>query len=148
MDVRCVSWVCAIFGILEQPLCPDLGHADNLVKKYRFHGFPVVKDAEFIGYVTRDKLMMSIDSLFSQEPASSPTRRCTFSSQRLATGDDLEDLSYVVEEAVLQLRKEQPQELVVEMFQRLVSVLSIKSLYGTSSSCIARTVPSTNSIHT
>jgi len=96
-----------------------LRELDNLVKKYRFHGFPVVKDAEFIGYVTRDKLMMSIDSLFSQEPASSPTRRCTFSSQRLATGDDLEDLSYVVEEAVLQLRKEQPQELVVEMFQRL-----------------------------
>jgi len=90
-----------------------LRELDNLVKKYRFHGFPVVKDVELIGYVTRDKLMMSIESIFSQEPASSPTRPCTFSSRRPATGSDLEDLSYVMEEAVLQLRKEQPQELVV-----------------------------------
>jgi chloride channel 3/4/5 len=74
-----------------------------------------------VGYVTRDKLTMSIESLFSQEPALSPTRRCTFSSWRSTTEDDLEDLSDVVEEAVLQLRKEQPQELVVDMFQKLVS---------------------------
>jgi len=92
---------------------------DNLVKKYNFHGFPVVKNVELIGYVTRDKLRMSIELLFCQEPAPSATRRCTFTSQQLAIQEDLEDLSDAVEEAVLQLRKEQPQELVVDMFQKL-----------------------------
>jgi len=96
-----------------------LRELDNLVKKYKFHGFPVVKDVGFIGYVTRDKLMVSIESLLSQEPVPLPTRRCTFLSRQRTTQDDLEDLSDVVEEAVLQLRKEQPQELVVDMFQKL-----------------------------
>ena len=91
------------------------------MKKYNFHGFPVVKNVELIGYVTRDKLRMSIELLFCQEPAPSATRRCTFTSQQLAIQEDLEDLSDAVEEAVLQLRKEQPQELVVDMFQKLVS---------------------------
>ena len=92
------------------------------MKKYNFHGFPVVQEAELVGYITRDRLAMAIDCIFSQEPAPSPTRRCTFLSRRATTEYDLEDLSDVVDEAVLQLRKEQPQELVVDMFQKLVSV--------------------------
>lgn len=92
------------------------------MKKYNFHGFPVVQEAELVGYITRDRLAIAIDCIFSQEPAPSPTRRCTFLSRRATTEYDLEDLSDVVEEAVLQLRKEQPQELVVDMFQKLVSV--------------------------
>lgn len=94
---------------------------DNLTRKYNFHGFPVVRDAELVGYVTRDKL---IESLFAREPATLSTRKCTFSSRRSAAEDNLENLSNLVEEAMLQLRKEQPQELVVDMFQKLVSVTS------------------------
>lgn len=122
----------------------NLDTTDNRVKKYNFHGFPVVKGADFIGYVTRDKLMLSIESLLSREPAPLFTRRCTFLSRRPITQDDSEDLSNVVEEAVLQLRKEQPQELVVDMFQKLVSVASLQM---TSTSYGTRTEPSTNFIH-
>jgi len=96
-----------------------LGELDNLVKKYNFHGFPVVQDADLVGYVTRDKLKKCIEYLFSQVSTPSPIRRCTFSSRRSATDHDLEDLSHVIEEAILQLRREQPQELVVDMFQKL-----------------------------
>lgn len=94
---------------------------DNLTRKYNFHGFPVVRDAELVGYVTRDKLL---ESFFAREPATLSTRRCTFSSRRSAAEDNLENLSSLVEEAILQLRKEQPQELVVDMFQKLVSITS------------------------
>jgi len=94
---------------------------DKLTRKYNFHGFPVVRDAELVGYVTRDKL---IKTLFAREPATLSTRRCTFSSRFSSAEDNLENLSNLVEEAILQLRKEQPQELVVDMFQKLVSFTS------------------------
>jgi chloride channel 3/4/5 len=97
-----------------------------LTKKYNFHGFPVVRDAELVGYVTRDKL---IESLFAREPTALSTLRCTFSSRHSATGDNFENLSDLVEEAILQLRKEQPQELVVDMFQKLVSVMSYLKVF-------------------
>ncbi|KAF7977593.1 hypothetical protein HWV62_3192 [Athelia sp. TMB] len=92
-----------------------LGHAcqDNLVKKFDYHGFPVVRGAELVGYVTRDKLMMTIEGLFSREPTLSPERRCSFSERRPDQNvDDLEILCSLLEEATLQLRKELPQELV------------------------------------
>lgn len=73
--------------------------------------------------MTRDKLIATTEFLFSQDPAPAPTRRCTFSSRRSGLDSDLEDLSDVIEEAVLQLRKELPQELVVNMFQKLVRLL-------------------------
>lgn len=97
---------------------------DSMVKKYTFHGFPVLQNQELVGYVTRDKLMTAIESLLSQDHAPPPERRCTFSRRRFASqGDDFENLSEVIEEALLQLRKELPQELVVNMFQKLVSGL-------------------------
>ena len=94
-----------------------------MVKKYTFHGFPVLQNQELIGYVTRDKLMTAIEFLLSRDLAPSPERRCTFSKRRFASQSvDFENLSEAIEEALLQLRKELPQELVVNMFQKLVSV--------------------------
>lgn len=43
-----------------------------------------------------------------------------FSPQRSLNPDQSVDLSMVLEEAVLQLRKEVPQEVVVNMFQKMV----------------------------
>ncbi|KAF7971294.1 hypothetical protein HWV62_21448 [Athelia sp. TMB] len=91
----------------------SLRDIDNLVKKFDYHGFPVVRGAELVGYVTRDKLMMTIEGLFSREPTPSPERRCSFSERRPDQNvDDLEILCSLLEEATLQLRKELPQELV------------------------------------
>jgi len=92
---------------------------NDLVKNYNFHGFPVVRDGELVGYVTRDKLITSLEFLYSREPAPSPTVRCTFSTRGSTTDNHFENLSDVLEEAVLQLRKELPQELIVNMFQKL-----------------------------
>lgn len=33
---------------------------DNFLKKYDFHGFPVVRRQDLLGYVTRDKLKLAI----------------------------------------------------------------------------------------
>jgi len=89
---------------------------DNLLKKYSFHGFPVVRGRALVGYITRDKLKMGMDPLMTDHPEDM-TRKCCFSSQ--PSSSDRLDLSDLLEEAVLQLRKEVPQELVVSMFQKL-----------------------------
>lgn len=92
------------------------------MKKFDYHGFPVVRGAELVGYVTRDKLMMTIEGLFSRDPTPSPERRCSFSEQRHGHNvGELEIMCGLLEEATLQLRKELPQELVVSMFQKLAS---------------------------
>lgn len=104
-------------------MTPPLPSLDSLIKEHTYHGFPVLQDLELIGYVTRDKLMTAIEFLLSRDPAPSPERRCTFSRRRFAAavgGDSFENMSEVIEEALLQLRKELPQELVVNMFQKLV----------------------------
>lgn len=99
--------------------------SDNLVKKYKYHGFPVLRGAELVGYVTRDKLMLSIEELFSEEPRPSPERQCSFSDRRPDEESDFEVLSGLLEEATMQLRKELPQELVVNMFQKLASCIDL-----------------------
>jgi chloride channel 3/4/5 len=33
---------------------------DGLLREHDFHGFPVVKEREFVGYVTRDRLEATI----------------------------------------------------------------------------------------
>ncbi|KZP21056.1 Cl-channel protein [Athelia psychrophila] len=92
---------------------------DDLVKKHKYHGFPVLHGAELVGYVTRDKLMMAIEGLFSEDPMPSPERQCSFSDQPPGEEGDFEVLSGLLEAATMQLRKELPQELVVNMFQKL-----------------------------
>ena len=53
-------------------------------------------------------------------------RRCTFEKPRRGEQRDTDpviDLSGLLEEAVLQLRKDVPLELVVDMFQKMVRTL-------------------------
>ncbi|KAF8196803.1 chloride channel [Mycena galopus ATCC 62051] len=90
---------------------------DNLLKDHDFHGFPVVRRQEFLGFVTRDKLRLTIAPLLLED--SQRAKRCVFSS-RISSGPDEEvDLSALLEEAILQLRQEVPKELVVNMFQKM-----------------------------
>ena len=49
-------------------------------------------------------------------------KKCTFSEHRLRIPiDERLDFSSTLEDSIIQLRKEVPQELVVTMFQKLVS---------------------------
>ena len=56
-------------------------------------------------------------------------RRCTFEKPRRGEQRDnapVIDLSGLLEEAVLQLRKDVPLELVVDMFQKMVRMFSFR----------------------
>ena len=53
-------------------------------------------------------------------------RKCSFSSRHAESHANLVDLSGSLEESVLQLRKELPVELVVNMFQKLVCSLAMR----------------------
>ncbi|KAF7370903.1 Chloride channel protein [Mycena sanguinolenta] len=89
---------------------------DTLLKDYDFHGFPVVRREEFLGFVTRDKLRSALTPLLLDD--SERTKRCAF-SRRLSSTEEQVDFSGLLEEAVLQLREEVPKELVVNMFQKM-----------------------------
>ncbi|EIW58503.1 uncharacterized protein TRAVEDRAFT_58724 [Trametes versicolor FP-101664 SS1] len=96
-----------------------LGELDELARTHAFRGFPVVKGDQLLGFVLRDKLQAAIDAIFAENPAGD--RRCTFvPPSQAAEGDSsVLNLSSLLEEAVLQLRKDVPLELVVNMFQKL-----------------------------
>jgi len=96
-----------------------LQELDSLLKTYAFRGFPVVSGEQLVGYVTREKLRASIEPLLSEDATSGAQRRCTFVTRPSASDVNLLNLSPVLEESVLQLRKEVPLELVVSMFQKL-----------------------------
>lgn len=117
-----------------------LGELDELARTHAFRGFPVVRGDQLLGFVLRDKLQAAIgalrevvwrdvcsddrpDAIFAENPAGD--RRCTFvPPSQAAEGDSsLLNLSSLLEEAVLQLRKDVPLELVVNMFQKLVRAL-------------------------
>ncbi|KAJ7272542.1 Cl-channel protein [Mycena haematopus] len=90
---------------------------DTLLKDHDFHGFPVVRRQEFLGFVTRDKLRLALTPLLLDD--SERTKQCTFSSRGSSSTDGQVDLSGLLEEAILQLRQEVPKELVVNMFQKM-----------------------------
>ncbi|OJT09778.1 H(+)/Cl(-) exchange transporter 3 [Trametes pubescens] len=96
-----------------------LGVLDELARMHAFRGFPVVRGDQLLGFVLRDKLRAAIDAIFAENPAGD--RRCTFvPPSHAAEGDSsVLNLSSLLEEAVLQLRKDVPLELVVNMFQKL-----------------------------
>ncbi|KAF8637590.1 hypothetical protein AX17_002659 [Amanita inopinata Kibby_2008] len=102
----------------------ELSVADtrNLLRKHKYHGFPVVRQQSLVGYVTRDRLEQALVDLSFSEPeaAAVEDKKCSFSLQcsRLPPSERIE-LQNTIEEAVLQLRKEVPQEQVVSMFQKL-----------------------------
>lgn len=107
-----------------------------MLDTWKYHGFPVVRDGILLGYVPREKLKSFIgpcsclfprispeDVIQSTEPFLSETGAAThigsFAGAQLE-GTDSADLSPLLEDA-MQLRKEVPLELVVNMFRKLVS---------------------------
>ncbi|KAJ7626366.1 Cl-channel protein [Mycena polygramma] len=90
---------------------------DRLLKDHDFHGFPVIRRQEFLGFVTREKLRLTIAPLLSED--SERFKRCVFSQRSLSSTEEEVDFSGLLEEVVLQLRPEVPKELVVSMFQKL-----------------------------
>lgn len=134
----------------------ELTDVDQLVRMYRFHGFPVVRGDKLVGYATKENLkaalgtrkrvgsavwadgLLAADTLIAEDLASGQRRRCTFASSDTPTEPDLVDLSEVLEDAVLQMRPEMPLELVVSTFQKLVRVLSrvvVPQLTGVHRTC-------------
>ncbi|EPT02984.1 hypothetical protein FOMPIDRAFT_1159568 [Fomitopsis schrenkii] len=106
--------------IAEDPAAGcELADVDQLVRMYRFHGFPVVCGDKLVGYATKENLGVVLDTLIAEDLASGQRRRCTFVSSDTPTESDLVDLSEVLEDAVLQMRPEMPLELVVSTFQKL-----------------------------
>ncbi|RDB23755.1 H(+)/Cl(-) exchange transporter 3 [Hypsizygus marmoreus] len=92
---------------------------EQFLETYDFNGFPIVREKRLVGFATRDKLKESLDP-FAQGDAFLRSKRCSFSIRDSVVPEDTRaDLSECLEEAVLQLRKEVPQELVVSMFQKL-----------------------------
>ncbi|KAH8111035.1 Cl-channel protein [Phellopilus nigrolimitatus] len=95
-----------------------LQELSHIVEEHDYHGYPVVApDKELLGYITRSRLKSTIDPLLSSTPESSSSQVYTF-VKRMADALTV-DLSELVDEAAIQLRKEIPQELVVTMFQKM-----------------------------
>ena len=121
--------------------------------------FPVVRGEEFLGLGGRDKLRegmgaygagymrilvlrrankfwWAVDALVAENP--DLERCCTFMPSSLSRprgsnngggSEGTVNLSELLEEAVLQLRKDVPLELVVEMFQKMVRALTSYERY-------------------
>ncbi|KAF8661351.1 hypothetical protein AX16_001446 [Volvariella volvacea WC 439] len=91
-----------------------------LISRYEYYGYPVVKGDELVGFVTRDDLKYLLELLPS---GIGLDQRCKFSSGDGCSlpieNDDEVDVSEILDETILQLRKQLPQEVVVQMFQRL-----------------------------
>ncbi|PFH51941.1 hypothetical protein AMATHDRAFT_39855 [Amanita thiersii Skay4041] len=91
----------------------------RLLIENNYHGFPVVLQNQFVGFVTREKLQQTLDDLTYSAPDSAETTKCSFSHFSTLPVGNRVDLRETIEEAILHLRKEVPQEQVVSMFQRL-----------------------------
>jgi len=92
---------------------------ERFLEKYSFNGFPVVHQKRLIGFVTRERLTEALQAL-GHEVISDASKKCSFSVRdSFLPESNRINLSGSLEEAVLQLRQETPQELVVNMFQKL-----------------------------
>lgn len=142
------------------------GELKTLLRRHRYHGFPIVDNHnEFVGYATRQELIVaigkidmdsrlsmcshpnvvSLDYLQLDDTEDEAKKICTFSDNRLRIPvEERIDLSNALEDSVIQLRKEVPQELVVNMFQKLVC--NPRST-GWFNSQLDYAEPSANSIH-
>ncbi|KAH9943797.1 chloride channel [Amylocystis lapponica] len=96
-----------------------LQELDVLLNTHHFHGFPVLREDQLLGYVTREGLWTAMEPLLAEDAASGNRRNCTFYARAATADPHIVDLSSVLEDAVLKLRKEVPLELVVSMFQKL-----------------------------
>ncbi|KAJ3721010.1 Cl-channel protein [Lentinula raphanica] len=96
-----------------------LGDIETLTKTHEFHGFPVVRGRDLVGYATRDKLLSFLSLHISTQ---TKDKKCRFFStrQKLSlTAENELDLTSCLENSILHLRKEVPQALVVRMFQKM-----------------------------
>ncbi|KAJ3822979.1 Cl-channel protein [Lentinula raphanica] len=96
-----------------------LGGIETLTKTHEFHGFPVVRGRDLVGYATRDKLLSFLSLHLSTQ---TKDKKCRFFStrQKLSlTAENELDLTSCLENSILHLRKEVPQALVVRMFQKM-----------------------------
>ncbi|CAK5273784.1 unnamed protein product [Mycena citricolor] len=93
---------------------------ETMLKDHEFHGFPVVHRQEYLGFVTRDRLATALEAVTGDGTGSDQPRRCVFLKRDFVDNSTQVNLVDVLEESVLQLRKEVPKELVISMFQKLV----------------------------
>ncbi|KIY43083.1 Cl-channel protein [Fistulina hepatica ATCC 64428] len=92
---------------------------EDHLKHWDYRGYPIVDGQTLIGYVTHDNLQVAVDHLDGGNDSSAQTRKCVF-AHKSSFGDDGQiDLSHIVDQAVLQLRKDTPQEVVISVFQKL-----------------------------
>ena len=127
--------------VLEDDMKMSLRELDRFLTKHSYHGFPVVCEDEYVGFVLKDQLRVyigatamihaqvlpvltykDIESLINGEDGQGGQRRFTFSQPRAAENPEVIDLSTLLEDSVLQLRKDVPLQLVVTMFQKMVSI--------------------------
>ncbi|KAI0306096.1 Cl-channel protein [Multifurca ochricompacta] len=91
----------------------SLGELKRVLNTWEYHGFPVVRNGTLLGYVAREKLKSFLEPLL--DGSGGETRIGHFSG---AQDGETADLSPLLEDA-MQLRKEVPLELVVNMFRKL-----------------------------
>ncbi|KAI9510532.1 Cl-channel protein [Russula earlei] len=111
----------------------SLRELQRLLETWDYHGFPVVQDGILLGYVVREKLKSFIEPLLSESGGA--TRICGF---RGPHDSDSADLSPLLEDA-MQLRKEVPLELVVNMFRKMNLRHIMFSQAGTLTGMITKT---------
>ncbi|CAL1714208.1 unnamed protein product [Somion occarium] len=92
---------------------------DAFLRKHGYHGYPVVRGEKLLGYVVTEKAKGYIEPLLAEDATSGVERRCTFSKELAASQPEIADLSGLLDDTVLQLRKEVPLQLVVNMFQKM-----------------------------
>ncbi|RXW17773.1 hypothetical protein EST38_g8076 [Candolleomyces aberdarensis] len=101
----------------------------QILRKHDYHGFPVIdKHGEYVGYSTRDELQLAIDEIhFTEGTFGLEDKICTFSKNyMLVSASNRVDMSSTLEQAVIQLRKDVSQEMLVSMFQKLISAVPVK----------------------
>ncbi|KIP04518.1 hypothetical protein PHLGIDRAFT_109438 [Phlebiopsis gigantea 11061_1 CR5-6] len=93
----------------------------DFARKHGFHGFPVVSGEMLVGFVVREKLRAHLERLITEDVdgALNETQQWTFIKSAARANPELVNLSSLLDEAVLQLRKEVPLQLVVNMFQKM-----------------------------
>ncbi|KAG8834550.1 hypothetical protein FRC17_008384 [Serendipita sp. 399] len=95
-----------------------LRELENIVDSHSYFGFPVVNDGLLVGYVTRARLKSAIGrSPLLAEAQIDNDSHCTFMDQSDGRGGA--DLSHILDESPMHMRKEMPLELVTAMFQRM-----------------------------
>jgi len=105
--------------VVIQGIRCTLRDLNEIVRTHDFYGFPVVHGDNLLGYVARDRLQAAIEPLIAAEsPPGGGSTECTFSAT-YASESGLVNLAPLMDTSVLQLRKEVPLELVVNMIHKM-----------------------------